>query len=93
VLLRNIASLTELGRPILVGISRKSFIGNILNLDARERLEGTVAAAVLCVAGGASLLRVHDVRAVSRAITVAEAILGRGWKTSLREGQQKPYVH
>lgn len=93
VLLRNIPSLTELGRPVLVGISRKSFIGHILNLEARERLEGTVAAAVLSVAGGASLLRVHDVRAVSRAVAVAEAILDRGSKKSLREGHQKPYVH
>jgi dihydropteroate synthase len=93
VLLRNIPSLTELGRPVLVGISRKSFIGHILNLEARERLEGTVAAAVLSVAGGASFLRVHDVRAVSRAVAVAEAILDRGSKKSLREGHQKPYVH
>jgi dihydropteroate synthase len=93
VLLRNIPSLTELGRPVLVGISRKSFIGHILNLEARERLEGTVAAAVLSVAGGASLLRVHDVRAVSRAVAVAEAILDRGSRKSLREGHQKPYVH
>jgi dihydropteroate synthase len=59
----------------LVGISRKSFIGKILNLPPQERVEGTIASAVLSVLKGAHILRVHDVEPVKRAITVAEAIM------------------
>jgi dihydropteroate synthase len=92
-LLNNLACLAELGRPVLVGISRKSFIGSILNLEAPERLEGTIAAAVVSVISGASLLRVHDLRAVKRAVTVAETILSRGSRNLPWEGQLKPHVH
>jgi dihydropteroate synthase len=92
-LLNNLSSLAELGRPVLVGISRKSFIGSILNLEAPERLEGTIAAAVVSVISGASLLRVHDLRAVKRAVTVAETILSRGSRNLPWEGQLKPHVH
>jgi len=92
-LINNLAALAELGRPVLVGISRKSFIGNILNLGPEERLEGTIAAAVVSLLRGASLLRVHDLRAVKRAITVAETILSRGAKKPPGEGQRKTYVH
>ena len=91
-LLNNLLTLAELGRPVLVGISRKSFIGNILNLEARERLEGTIAAAVVSIWRGASLLRVHDLQAVKRAVTVAETILSQGSRKPW-EGQRKPYVH
>jgi dihydropteroate synthase len=93
ILLNNLASLAELGRPVLVGISRKSFIGNILNLEAQERLEGTIAAAVLSILRGASLLRVHDLEAVKRAVTVAETILSQGARKIPREGRRKTYVH
>ncbi|MEW5900405.1 MAG: dihydropteroate synthase, partial [Acidobacteriota bacterium] len=92
-LLNNLGALAELGRPVLVGISRKSFIGKILNLEAPERLEGTIAAAVVSIIHGASLLRVHDVLAVKRAVTIAEAILGQGAAKISGEGQRKPYVH
>jgi dihydropteroate synthase len=92
-LLNSLASLAELGRPVLVGISRKSFIGNILNLEAQERLEGTIAAAVVSVISGASLLRVHDLRAVKRAVTVAETILSQGSRNLPWEGHLKPHVH
>ena len=74
-LLNNLQAFEELGRPLVVGISRKSFIGKILNLEAQDRLEGTIAAAVICILRGASLLRVHDIQAVKRAVAVAEAIL------------------
>jgi dihydropteroate synthase len=76
-----------------VGISRKSFIGKILKLEAPERLEGTIAAAVVSILHGASLLRVHDLQAVRRAVTVAEAILSQGTAKTPREGRGKPYVH
>jgi dihydropteroate synthase len=92
-LLNNIATLAELGRPVLVGISRKSFIGKILNLEAQERLEGTIAAAVVSILRGASLLRVHDLQAVKRAVTVAETILAQEEKRPPKEGSRKTYVH
>jgi dihydropteroate synthase len=74
-IINNLNFLEELDRPILVGISRKSFIGKILNLPPMERVEGTIASAVLSVLKGAHILRVHDVEPVKRAITVAEAIM------------------
>jgi dihydropteroate synthase len=64
----------DLGRPICVGVSRKAFIGRILDLPVSDRLEGTIAAAVLCADRGAHILRVHDVGAVRRALRVAEAV-------------------
>jgi dihydropteroate synthase len=74
-LLNRLTDLAGLGRPIMVGPSRKSFLGAILDLPAEERLEGTLAAAVLAVARGAHILRVHDVEAVRRAVRTAEAVL------------------
>jgi dihydropteroate synthase len=73
-IINNLGFLEDLDRPILVGISRKSFIGKILNLPPQERAEGTIASAVLSVLKGAHILRVHEVEQVKRAITVAEAI-------------------
>lgn len=93
VILNNLAALADLERPLLVGISRKSFIGKILKLEAPDRLEGTIAAAVVSILHGASLLRVHDLQAVKRAIAVAEAILSQGAARPPVEGQGKPYVH
>jgi dihydropteroate synthase len=74
-LLNRLAELEAVGRPLCVGLSRKSFIGRILGLPPGERLEGTIAAAVLAVGRGARILRVHDVGPVSRAVRVAEAVL------------------
>ncbi len=92
-LLNNLDALAEFGRPVLAGISRKSFIGKILNLDPPERLEGTIAAAVMAILRGASLLRVHDIQAVKRAVAVAEAILEQKREFLPLKGTQKPYVH
>lgn len=92
-ILNNLNALADLGRPVLAGISRKSFIGKILNLDPSERLEGTIAAAVVAVLRGASLLRVHDIQAVKRGVAVAEAILGQKKEFLPLKGTQKPYVH
>jgi dihydropteroate synthase len=73
--LRRLDVLARLGKPLLVGPSRKSFIGALLgDLPPAERLEGTLAACVAAVSSGAHMLRVHDVAAVRRAVTVAEAI-------------------
>ncbi len=73
-LLRGLSVLAALGPPLLVGVSRKTFIGKILNLDPDQRLEGSLAAAVAAALAGASLLRVHDVGETSRALRVADAL-------------------
>lgn len=73
-LLRELPALSALSRPILVGVSRKTFIGRILGSDPGERLEGSLAAAVMAVAGGAHMIRAHDVKESFRALRVADAI-------------------
>lgn len=77
-LLRHLPDLTGLGRPLLVGPSRKSFIGAVLETAVADRLEGTAAAVALAIAGGAAILRVHEVRAMARVVRMCDAILGRG---------------
>ncbi|MBI5207822.1 MAG: dihydropteroate synthase [Candidatus Firestonebacteria bacterium] len=64
----------SLGRPILIGTSRKSIIGNILNLPPHERLEGTAATVVLSIMKGAHIVRVHDVKQMKRVAIVSDAI-------------------
>ncbi|MGE5398494.1 MAG: dihydropteroate synthase [Chitinophagales bacterium] len=64
-----------LGRPILIGASRKSFIGKVLDTPPEDRLEGSLAAAVVGVLRGASIIRAHDVKATRRAVDVANAIV------------------
>jgi dihydropteroate synthase len=74
-LLNRLDSLVELGFPVLVGVSRKSFLGKITGSDdTKDRLFGTVAANVLAYERGASLFRVHDVRASGEALAVAATI-------------------
>jgi len=75
-LMRRLGELQTLGFPILLGTSRKSFIGRILDLPPAERLEGTLATSALGVAAGADILRVHDVQANLRVARVADAIVG-----------------
>jgi dihydropteroate synthase len=79
-LLRDLAQLRSLGRPILLGTSRKSTIGRILGLPAEERLEGTLATTALGIAAGVDLVRVHDVAANVRAARVADAIVRGHWR-------------
>jgi len=86
-LLDRLGELTALGRPVLVGTSRKSFIGRIVADAAGEsepapvarRLPGTIATNVLALERGASVFRVHDVAAVRAALAVATATLGERW--------------
>lgn len=66
--------LRDLGRPVLLGMSRKSFIGGLLELPVDDRVEGGLAAAVVGVLRGADILRVHDVRETRRAVIVADAL-------------------
>ena len=74
-LLRNLRDLSGLGAPLLVGVSRKSMIGALLDAPADQRLYGSLAAAVLAVNQGAKIIRAHDVRPTADAITVAAAVL------------------
>jgi dihydropteroate synthase len=76
-LLRRLSELRDLGRPIVVGTSRKSFLGKLTGRDASGRLGGTIASNVIALANGADVFRVHDVHEVREALVVAEAILGR----------------
>ena len=75
-LLRRLGELRELGRPLVIGTSRKSFIGKVDGSRVGERLGGTIASSVLAAAEGADVLRVHDVAEVGQAMRVAAAILG-----------------
>jgi dihydropteroate synthase len=75
-LLRGLGELTALGRPVLVGTSRKSFIGRTDGSATDDRLGGTIATSILAAAAGASVLRVHDVRELAEALKLADAVLG-----------------
>lgn len=79
-LLGDLAALRELGRPILLGTSRKSTIGAVLGLPVEERLEGTLATTALGIAAGVDIVRVHDVAANLRAARVSDAIIRGGWQ-------------
>jgi dihydropteroate synthase len=76
-LLRRLGELRDLGRPIVLGASRKSFIGKLTGREVDERIGGSVAAAVAALAAGADVLRVHDVAATREALLTADAILSR----------------
>lgn len=79
-LLRELGALRRLRRPILLGTSRKSTIGRILDLPPEERLEGTLATTALGIAAGADIVRVHDVAANVRAARVSDAIVRGRWR-------------
>jgi dihydropteroate synthase len=76
-ILRRLPEFRGLGCPILVGPSRKSFVGKTLNLPPEQRLEGTAAAVAAAAMNGAHIIRVHDVREMRRVATIAELIAGR----------------
>jgi dihydropteroate synthase len=76
-LVDRLGELKELGYPILVGPSRKSFVGYTLNLPPDQRLEGTAAAVTLCIDRGADIVRVHDVAQMVRVARIADAIVRR----------------
>lgn len=85
-LLREFARLRTLGRPILLGTSRKSTLGRVLDLGPEDRLEATLATTALGIAGGADIVRVHDVRANVRAARMADAIIRGNWRSEPAEG-------
>jgi dihydropteroate synthase len=73
-ILKHLGAFKTLGCPILVGPSRKSFIGTITGLSVKERLEGTLAAVTVASMNGANIVRVHDVKECKRALQIADAI-------------------
>ena len=75
--LKRMNELKELGYPILLGTSRKSVIGNVLNVEPKERLEGTIATTVLGIRDGVDIVRVHDVKENLKAAKMADAIYRR----------------
>lgn len=78
-LLRRLPELQELGYPMLLGVSRKSTIGRVLGLPADDRVEGTAAAVTMSIAGGADIVRVHDVKQMVRVARMTDAIV-RDWR-------------
>ena len=83
--LRRLKEFTSLGYPLLVGTSRKSTIGLVLDLPVEERLEGTAATVALSIAGGADIVRVHDVLEMVRVCRMTDAIV-RGWRPASWNG-------
>jgi len=77
--LRRLGELKSLGRPILLGTSRKSMIGLVLDLPADERLEGTAATIALGIANGADIIRVHDVLQMKRVAKMTDAVIRGTW--------------
>lgn len=76
--LRRLKELRCLGLPILIGTSRKSMIGKVLDLPVDQRVEGTAATVAVGIANGADIVRVHDVKEMARVARMTDAILGRG---------------
>lgn len=77
IILNRLRELEVLGKPMLIGVSRKSFIGKVLNRDVGERVVGTASACALSIANGADIIRVHDVREMADVARVADAIKGQ----------------
>jgi len=85
-LLRELGALRDLGRPILLGTSRKSTLGRVLDLGPGERVEATVATTALAIGAGVDIVRVHDVRANVRAARIGDAIIRTNWRSEPAEG-------
>lgn len=78
--LRRLREFRSLGCPLLIGTSRKSTIGKVLDLPVDDRLEGTAATVAVGIAHGADLVRVHDVREMVRVVRMTDAIVRRSWR-------------
>jgi len=76
-LLRRLDEFNSLGCPVLVGTSRKSFIGTLLDLPVDDRIEGTAGSVACAVMNGARVVRVHDVKQMARVVRIVDAVLGR----------------
>ncbi len=78
-IIRELDRLRALGCPILIGPSRKATIGAVLDTETHDRLEGTAAAVAIAIAGGAHIVRVHDVKEMARVAKMTDAIMGMEW--------------
>jgi dihydropteroate synthase len=87
--LARLGRLRGLGRPLLVGVSRKAHIGLVLDSPVDDRVEGTAAEVALAIAQGADIVRVHDVMEMARVARVADAV-ARGWRGYQRPGERAP---
>jgi dihydropteroate synthase len=76
-LLANMRSFTTLQRPLLLGVSRKSFIGKLLDAEVNERLPASLACATLAIADGVQIIRTHDVAETVQAVRLTEALLAQ----------------
>jgi dihydropteroate synthase len=85
-IVRELGALRSLGRPILLGTSRKSTLGRVLGLPAEERLEATLATTAIGIAAGADIVRVHDVRANVRVARLSDAIVRGTWRETPAPG-------
>ena len=75
-IIRELKQIRAMGFPVLIGPSRKSFIGDTLNLPTDDRLEGTMAALTAGLINGANIVRVHDIKETLRTVSIAEKIIG-----------------
>ena len=73
-IIRRLEEFRKLGCPVLIGPSRKSFIGKVLDLEVGDRLEGTLAVLAVCIMKGANIVRVHDVREAARVVDMMDAV-------------------
>ncbi len=76
IILKNLRMFRELGKPVMIGTSNKSFIGKITGADPAGRNEGTAATVAIGIMNGASIVRVHDVASMKRAVRIADAVAG-----------------
>ena len=75
-LIRRLNEISDLGYPLMIGSSRKAFIGDALELPPEDRIEGTLATVIASIMNGANIIRVHDVKETKRAVIITEKILG-----------------
>ncbi|MCK5429288.1 MAG: dihydropteroate synthase, partial [Anaerolineales bacterium] len=78
-IVRRLVELKVLKRPILLGTSRKSFIGYALDLPVEQRLEGTAATVAIGIANGADIMRVHDVKEMALVVKMSDAVVRPGY--------------
>ena len=74
-ILKMIGAFRELGRPVLIGTSMKSFIGKLTDMPLEERVEGTLASLAVAIMNGADVLRVHDVRRAKKVLKIVKAVM------------------
>ncbi len=79
IIIKRLAELKVLGKPICIGTSRKSFIGKILGRNVNERLIGTAATCALAIANGANIIRVHDIKEMKEVAKITDAVIKNGF--------------